>query len=98
MAQEQEAAARRLASLEGQRAALRIQLGEAERLAADAALNFALFEEQQRFGQRSVPEVVSVFETKIRTARAASDLRYEILMVEARIAAELGVLVDGERI
>jgi len=98
VAQEQEAAARRLASLDGQRAALRIQLGEAERLAADAAMNFALFEEQQRFGQRSVPEVVSVFETKIRTARAASDLRYEILMVEARIAAELGVLVDGERI
>lgn len=98
IAQEQEAAARRIASLEGQRDALRIQLAEAERLAADAAANFALFEEQQRFGQRSVSEVVGVFETQVRTARAASDLRYEILMIEARIAAELGVLVDGERI
>jgi adhesin transport system outer membrane protein len=98
IAQEQEAAARRIASFEGQRDALIIQLAEAERLAKDAESNFALFEEQQRFGQRSVPEVVGIFETKVRTARIASDLRYEILLVEARIAAEFGVLVDGERI
>jgi adhesin transport system outer membrane protein len=98
IAQEQEAAARRIASLEGQRDSLIRQAGEADKIAADAAANYTLFEEQQRAGQRDVPEVVGVFETKVRSARAASDVRYDILMVEARIAAELGALVDGERI
>lgn len=96
--QEQEAAARRIASLEGQRESLIRQVGEADALAAQAAANYALFEEQQRSGQRGVPEVVGVFETKVRTARAASDLRFDILLIEARIAAEMGALVDGERI
>jgi outer membrane protein, adhesin transport system len=41
---------------------------------------------------------VGVFETKIRAERAASDLRFDITMLEVRIAALLGVLVDGERI
>lgn len=98
IAQEQEAAARRIASLEGQRESLIRQVGEADALAAQAAANYALFEEQQRSGQRGVPEVVGVFETKVRTARAASDLRFDILLIEARIAAEMGALVDGERI
>ncbi len=78
IAQEQEAAARRIASLEGQRESLIRQVGEADALAAQAAANYALFEEQQRSGQRGVPEVVGVFETKVRTARAASDLRFDI--------------------
>jgi adhesin transport system outer membrane protein len=98
IAQEQEAAARRVAALEGQRVALMRQVGEAQALAADAATNFELFEAQQRSGQRGVPEVVGVFETKVRTARAASDLRFDILMIEAQIAAEMGALVDGGRI
>ncbi len=98
IAQEQEAAARRIASLEGQRESLIRQVAEADTLAAQAAANYALFEEQQRSGQRGVPEVVGVFETKVRTARAASDLRFDILLIEARIAAEMGALVDGERI
>jgi adhesin transport system outer membrane protein len=98
IAQEREAAARRVAALEGQRASLIRQAEEAARLAADAAANYELFEAQQRAGQRDVPEVVGVFETKVRTARAASDLRFDILVVEVRIAAEMGALVDGERI
>lgn len=98
VSQEQEAAARALAAMEGQLTSLRRQAGEAQTLAADAARNYDLFAEQQRNGQRSVPETVGVFETKIRAERAASDLRFDIAMLEVRIAAMLGVLVDGERI
>jgi adhesin transport system outer membrane protein len=98
IAQERENAARRIAALQGQRDSLIRQAAEADRLATDAAANYALFAEQQRSGQRAVPEVVGVFEIKVRTARAASDLRFDILMIEAQIAAEMGALVDGERI
>jgi adhesin transport system outer membrane protein len=98
IAQERENAARRVAALQGQRDSLIRQAAEADRLAADAAANYELFAAQQRAGQRAVPEVVGVFEIKVRTARAASDLRFDILMIEARIAAEMGALVDGERI
>ncbi len=96
--QEREAAARTIASLQGQLTSLIRQESEAQSLAADAAANYALFEEQQRAGQRGVPEVVGVFETKIRSARAASDLRYDIALMQVRIAAILGTLVDGEKI
>jgi adhesin transport system outer membrane protein len=96
--QERENAARMLAALQGQLTSLIRQAEEAERLARDAAANYALFEEQQRAGQRGVPEVVGVFETKVRSARTASDLRYDIARLQIRIAGILGTLVDGERI
>lgn len=96
--QERENAARTLAALQGQLTSLIRQADEAERLARDAAANYALFEEQQRAGQRGVPEVVGVFETKVRSARTASDLRYDIARMQVRIAGILGTLVDGERI
>ncbi|MCC5974108.1 MAG: TolC family protein [Rubellimicrobium sp.] len=96
--QEREAADRAIAAMEGQLVSLRRQEAEARQLAADAARNYALFAEQQRAGQRSVPETVGVFETRIRAERAASDLRYSIARLELRIAAMMGTLVDGERI
>ena len=96
--QEREAADRAVAALEGRLASLQRQAAEADALAADAAANFALFAEQQRHGQRSVPETVGVFETKIRAERAASDLRFDIALTQLRIAARLGALVDGDRI
>jgi outer membrane protein, adhesin transport system len=96
--QERENAARTLAALQGQLTSLIRQAEEAQSLARDAAANYALFEEQQRAGQRDVPEVVGVFETKVRSARTASDLRYDIVRMQVRIAGILGALVDGERI
>ena len=93
---EREAAARDLAALEGRLASLQRQAAEAQRLADQAAENYELFAEQQRAGQRAVTEVVGVFETKVRAERAAVEMRYDIAMVEARIAARLGTLIDGE--
>ncbi|NCO87908.1 MAG: TolC family protein [Rhodobacterales bacterium] len=96
--QETEAAARAVAALEGRLASLRQQAAEADSLARQAAQNYELFAEQQRAGLRQVTDVVGVFETKIRAERAAVDLRHDIARIEARIAAQLGTLVDGARI
>ena len=95
---EREAADREIAALQGRLNSLRRQEAEARQLATQAAQNYALFAEQQRAGQRGVTEVVSVFETKVRSERTAVELRYDIILVELKIAERLGVLVDGERI
>jgi adhesin transport system outer membrane protein len=95
--QEEETAARSVAALQGQLDSLLRQQGELQDLAVQAAGNYALIAEQQRAGQRNVPETVSVFETKIRAERAAVSVASEIALLEARIAARLGTLVDGER-
>jgi len=97
MGQEREQAARDVAALQGRLATLRRQQSETRRLADQAAANYTLFAAQQRAGQRSVPETVGVFETRLRAERAAVDVAYEIAVLESRIAARLGALVDGER-
>lgn len=94
---EREAAERAIAALEGEVQSLRRQHGEAVRLARQATENYELFAEQQRAGQRGVTEVVGVFETKIRADRAATQLRYDIVLAELRIAERLGLLVDGDK-
>ena len=95
--QETEDADRAVAALQGRLNSLRRQAAEATDLAAQAAANYELFAEQQRAGQRGVSDVVGVFETRIRAERAAVELRYDIARIELRIAARLGLLVDGER-
>ncbi len=90
-----ETANRELRSLEGQLAGLIRQEAQAQSLAAEAARNFDLFAQQQAAGRRAVPDVVGVFETKIRTEREAVSLRYDIAKIRLRIAALHGALVDG---
>ena len=45
-----------------------------------------------------MPEVVGIFETKVRTEREAVALKYDIARMELRIAALMGSLVNGEQI
>ena len=97
VAQETEDANRAVAALQGRLDSLRRQATEAGDLATQAAANYELFAEQQRAGQRGVSDVVGVFETKIMAERAAVEMRYDIARLELRIAARLGLLVDGER-
>jgi adhesin transport system outer membrane protein len=96
--QEAENAARAVAALQGQLESLIRQQGELQALAAQAADNYMLVAEQQRAGQRSVPETVGVLETRIRAGYAAASIGADIARVEAQIAARLGLLVDGERL
>ena len=96
--QVQEDANRALRALEGELVSLQRQEAQAQSLAAQAAANYEIFAEQQRAGQRTVPEAVGIFETKVRTEREAAGLRFDVARVELKIAALKGVLVDGDQI
>jgi len=96
--QVQEDANRSLRALEGELASLHRQEGQTQSLAAQAAANFEIYSEQQKAGQRAVPDVVGIFETKVRTEREAVGIKYEISRVMLKIAALNGTLVNGEQI
>ncbi|EAR52492.1 hypothetical protein OG2516_05273 [Oceanicola granulosus HTCC2516] len=93
-----EDAARKLSQLRGLLASQERQAAEAGTIAAQAAESYELFAAQLEAGRRRVPEVVGVFETKVRTEREAVTLRHDVLLTRARIAETVGTLVDGERI
>lgn len=96
--QVQENANRALRALEGELASLQRQEVQAQTLAAQAAANYEIFAEQQRAGQRTVPEAVGIFETKVRTEREAAALRFDVARVQLQIAALKGALVNGDQI
>lgn len=96
--QVQEDARRRMDGMTAELASLRRQALQSQTLADQADANFRVFAEQQRSGHRSVPDVVGIFETKVRTAREASALQYDVARMELRIAALMGALVNGEKI
>jgi adhesin transport system outer membrane protein len=96
--QAREEAERRLRSLDAQIESLRRQEAEARNLARQAAENYEVFAQQLREGQRTVGDVVGLFETKVRTERAAVVIPFDIAKLELRRAAILGTLVDGDRI
>lgn len=96
--QQREDSNRRLASLDAQITALIRQSSEAKTIASQAAVNYNLFSNQLEAGQRSVPEVVGVFETKVRAEREAVNLAYDLARLQVQRAALLGTLVDGDRI
>lgn len=96
--QVREDANRALRALEGELVSLQRKAAQSQTLADQAAANYDIYAEQQRAGQRAVPDVVGIFETKVRTERAAVSLKYEIARVTLRIAALKGTLVNGEQI
>ncbi len=97
-AQAVEEARRTLAALDAELVAAERQAAEARVLAAEAAETFAHFAAQQEAGRRAVPEVVTVFETKVRTERSAVSSAYEVAALRLRRAALTGSLVDGAEI
>ena len=96
--QVQEDANRALRALEGELASLQRQETQAQSLATQASANFDIYSEQQKAGQRDVPDVVGIFETKVRAEREAVGIKYEIARVMLKIAALNGTLVNGEQI
>ncbi len=98
VAEQREASNRALAAIDGSIASLRRQQAQIDQIVRQASDNYTLFEEQLRGGQRSVPEVVGVFRTKLEAEREAVSLRYELARQEVRRALIYGSLVDGEEI
>ncbi len=98
VAEQREDSAREVASIEGQITSLRRQQSNISTIVAQANDNYTLFEEQLRAGQRTVPEVVGVFRTKLDAERDAVSLRYDLARLELKLAQIYGTLVDGEDI
>ena len=98
VAEQREDSAREVAAIEGQMASLRRQQSNIATIVAQANDNYTLFEQQLRGGQRTVPEVVGVFRTKLDAERDAVAIRYDLARMELKLARLYGTLVDGEDI
>lgn len=96
--QSREEAERELRGLSADLASARRKAAEAERLAAQADRTYRLFNEQLEAGQRAVPDVIGVYETRLRTAREAASARYDVVIAQLRIAALKGALVEGQKV
>jgi len=98
VAEQREDSNREIAAIDGEVTSLRRQQSQIVTIISQANDNYTLFEEQLRAGQRTVPEVVGVFRTKLNAERDAVDLRYDLARTELRLALIYGTLVDGEDI
>lgn len=93
-----EDATRQILALQGDLSGLQRRNADARSIAAQAAQSYDTYAEQLEAGRRTVPDVISVFETKLRTEKAAVVLRYDIALAQIRIAALKGVLVEGREL
>ena len=98
VSEQREDSAREVAAIEGQITSLRRQQGNIQTIIDQANANYTLFEEQLRAGQRTVPEVVGVFRTKLDAEREAVAITYDLARMELKLARIYGTLVDGEDI
>lgn len=98
IAEQREDSAREVAAIQGQMQSLRRQSQNIRTIIAQADENYRLFEQQLRAGQRTVPEVVGIFRTKLEASRDAVALRYDLARLELKLARIHGTLVDGEEI
>ena len=98
VSEQREDSAREVAAIEGQITSLRRQEANINTIIRQANDNFTLFEQQLRGGQRTVPEVVGVFRTKLDAEREAVSVRYDLARMELKLARIYGTLVDGEDI
>ncbi|MCP3972228.1 MAG: TolC family protein [Rhodobacteraceae bacterium] len=96
---EAEEDARRSVSRQEQRlASYRRQETEAADLARSSRETFRLFQAQFKAGQRSVMDVISVYEQLVQREQAHVDAKYEVILIQLEMARDLGLLADGDRI
>lgn len=98
LGQAREESARKLAALRQQLAATERQATEQASLTAQARRNYELYQRQYDGGQRKVLDVVGVFETWMDAETKRVGLTHKAALTKLKIAAELGLLVDGSRI
>ena len=98
VAEQHEDSAREVAAIEGLITSLHRQQSNIATIISQANNTYTLFEQQLRAGQRSVPDVVGVFRTKLDAERDAVALRYDLARQELKLARIYGTLVDGEDI
>ncbi|WP_226554699.1 TolC family protein [Celeribacter naphthalenivorans] len=93
-----ETAARRDARLTSQLTALHRQERDAADLVQQTRANYRIFQDQFEAGQKSVMDVLNVYEQMIREELKHIDLKYEIALTELEIARVNGALADGASI
>lgn len=98
VAKAREETERRLRRLAQERAALARQAQEGAVLTSRAKANLDLFQAQYDAGQRQVMDVVGLYEQFAHQQRQAAELTYRAALAELQIAAELGLLADGDKL
>lgn len=94
---EAEEDARRNYSRQTQRlASYRRQEVEAATLARTSRETYRLFQAQFDAGQRSVLDVVSIYEEWVQREQAHVDSKYEVVLIQLELARDLGILADGD--
>lgn len=73
----------------------RRQQSETAGLARSSRETFKLFEAQFKAGQRSVMDVVSIYEQLVQREQAHVDAKYEVILIQLEMARDLGLLADG---
>lgn len=93
-----ETARRERSRLEQRLVALQRQERETAKLVRESRETFKLFQAQFKAGQRSVLEVVNIYEQLTRREMERLDAEYEVILVQLEMARNLGVLADGSAI
>lgn len=90
-----ETAARKTARLQNELKALSRQEHDTAELVQQDRTNFRLFQEQFEGGQKTVMDVVAVYEQMVRSELKHIDLKYEISLTQLEMARLAGALADG---
>ncbi|MDJ0630970.1 MAG: TolC family protein [Rhodobacter sp.] len=91
--------ARRATSRQEQRlASNRRQEAEAADLARQSRETFRLFQAQFRAGQRSIMDVVSIYEQLVQREQAHVDAKYQVILIQLEMARDRGLLAEGAKI
>ena len=98
VAQTEEDARRSYARQVQRLASFQRQEAEASNLARSSRETFNLFEAQFEAGQRSVMDVISIYEQLVQREQAHVDAKYEVILTQLEMARDLGLLADGDKI
>ncbi|MDJ0827185.1 MAG: TolC family protein [Rhodobacter sp.] len=91
--------ARRAEGRQAQRlASFRRQEAEAAGLARQSRETFRLFQAQFKAGQRTIMDVVSIYEELVQREQAHVDAKYQVILIQLEMARDRGLLADGDKI
>jgi adhesin transport system outer membrane protein len=79
-------------------ASYRRQEAEAAQLVRASRETYRLFQAQFEAGQRSVMDVVAIYEDLVQREQDHVDAKYEVVLIQLALARDLGLLADGNKI
>jgi adhesin transport system outer membrane protein len=96
---EAEEDARRSYSRQIQRlASFQRQTVEAASLARASRETYRLFKAQFEAGQRPVMDVIKIYEELVQREQDHIEAKYEVVLIQLKLARDMGLLADGEKI